>query len=152
MPADRYWEFEDGQVNFGRMGAAKSDLARLAVMEYALVFGNDWYVLPVTLDVNALYKVDRFTVRDNFGIVVPIPPARNLDGSQWTMFELTVARNANAPRARLNDCLYLCPSVETLESQPLEHVLMMRDEIGQHGLGDRETSPGQLGRTARPTL
>ncbi|MEO7854407.1 MAG: hypothetical protein ABIR94_19475 [Rubrivivax sp.] len=145
MPADRYWEFEDGQVNFGRMGAAKSDLARLAVMEYALVFGNDWYVLPVTLDVNALYKVDRFTVRDNFGITVPIPPARNLDGSQWTMFEMTVTPSANAPRARLNDCLYLCPSVETLESPPLEHVLMMRDEMANMVWGIEKRVQGASG-------
>lgn len=145
MPADRYWEFEDGQVNFGRMGAAKTDLARLAVMEYALVFGNDWYVLPVTLDVNALYKVDRFTVRDNFGIEVPIPPARNLDGSQWTMFEMTVQPNANAPRARLNDCLYLCPSIETLESPPLEHVLMMRDEMANTVWGIEKRVQGSSG-------
>ena len=145
MPADRYWEFEDGQVNFGRMGAAKSDLARLAVMEYALVFGNDWYVLPVTLDVNALYKVSRFTVRDNFGITVPIPPARNLDGTQWTMFEMSVQPNANAPRARLDDCLYLCPSVETLEGPPLEHVLMMRDEMANMVWGIEKCVQGASG-------
>ncbi len=59
MPADRYWEFEDGRVNFGMLGAAKNDLARLAVLEYALVFGNDWFTLPVTLPVNALYRVAR---------------------------------------------------------------------------------------------
>ncbi len=145
MPADRYWEFEDGQVNFGRMGAAKSDLARLAVMEYALVFGNDWYVLPVTLDVNALYKVDRFTVRDNFGIVVPIPPARNLDGSQWTMFEMSVRSGANAPRRRLDDCLYLCPSLDTLEGAPLEHVLMMRDEMANMVWGIEKRVQGTSG-------
>jgi len=68
-------------------------------------------------------------VRDHFGIVVPIPPARNLDGTQWTMFEMSVQPGANAPRARLNDCLYLSASVETLEGPPLEGMLMMRDEV-----------------------
>jgi hypothetical protein len=131
MPADRYWEFEDGRVAFGLMGAAKSDLARVAVLEYALVFGNDWFVLPLTLPVNALYKVDQggFVVTDNFGFQAVIPPARNLDGTQWTMYEMSVAEGANAPRARLDDILYLCPSVETIESPPLEHVLVMRDEM-----------------------
>lgn len=129
MPADRYWEFEDGQVNFGAIGAAKSDLARLAVLEYALVFGNDWYLLPVTLPVNALYKVAEFGVRDNFGIEVPIPPARNLDGSQWTMFEMSVKAAALAPRPRLDDCLFLCPALHAQQGPPLEHVLMMRDEM-----------------------
>src|SRR5678816_4856375 len=68
MPADRYWEFEDGRVNFGMLGASKIDLARMAVIEYALVFGNDWFTLPITLPVGALYQVERLEVRDNFGI------------------------------------------------------------------------------------
>lgn len=129
MPADRYWEFEDGRVNVGAIGAAKSDLARLAVLEYALVFGNDWYLLPVTLPVNALYKVAEFSVRDNFGIEVPIPPARNLDGTQWTMFEMSVQPSPFAPRPRLDDCLFLCPALHAHEGPPLEHVLLMRDEM-----------------------
>ena len=86
MPADRYWEFEDGRVNFGMTGAAKSDLARLAVLEYALVFGNDWFVLPLTLPTNALYRVSTFTVRDNFGIDLPIPPAG------WNLYEMSLGR------------------------------------------------------------
>lgn len=129
MPADRYWEFEDGQVNFGAIGAAKSDLARLAVLEYALVFGNDWYLLPVTLPVNALYKVAEFSVSDNFGIEVPIPAARNLDGTQWTMFEMSVKAQPLAPRPRLDDCLFLCPALHALQGPALEDVLMMRDEM-----------------------
>lgn len=129
MPADRYWEFEDGKVNFGRMGAAKSDLARLAVMEYALVFGNDWFVLPVTLPVNALYKVERFNITDNFGISVPIPPGANLDGSQWTMFEMSTQPSPQLPRTRLDDCIYLCPALHSREGPPLEQVSLMRDEM-----------------------
>ena len=129
MPADRYWEFEDGQVNFGRLGAAKSDLARLAVMEYALVFGNDWFVLPVTLPNNALYRVADFSVTDNFGITIPIPPARNPDGTPWTLFGMSTKAGANGVRAKLNGALYLCPALETQEGPPLEHVLMMRDEM-----------------------
>lgn len=129
MPADRYWEFEDGKINFGRMGAAKSDLARLAVMEYALVFGNDWFVLPVTLPVNALYKVERFNITDNFGITVPIPPGANLDGSQWTMFEMSTRPSPQLPRARLDDCIYLCPALHSREGPPLEQVSLMRDEM-----------------------
>jgi hypothetical protein len=145
MPADRYWEFEDGQVNFGAIGAAKSDLARLAVLEYALVFGNDWYLLPVTLPVNALYKVAEFSVRDNFGIEVPIPPARNLDGSQWTMFEMSVKPDPLAPRPRLDDCLFLCPRLQTQEGPPLEHVLMMRDEMANIAWGIEKKVQGTSG-------
>jgi hypothetical protein len=129
MPVDRYWDFEDGRVNFGMLGAAKSDLARIAVIEYALVFGNDWFTLPITLPVNALYKVEKLDVLDNFGIVVKIPPAKNLDGTQWTMFEMSVGASPVVTRPRLTDRLYLCPAVSALEGPALEHVLMMRDEM-----------------------
>jgi hypothetical protein len=129
MPADRYWDFEDGRVNFGMLGAAKSDLARIAVIEYTLVFGNDWFTLPITLPVNALYKVEKLDVLDNFGIVVKIPPAKNADGTQWTMFEMSVGASPVLARPRLTDRLYLCPAVSALEGPALEHVLMMRDEM-----------------------
>lgn len=146
MPADRYWEFEDGRVNFGMLGASKIDLARMAVIEYALVFGNDWFTLPVTLPVNALYHVEKFTVRDNFGIEVPIPPATNPDGSQWTMYEMSVKpASALAARPRLADRLYLCPSVSALEGPSLEHVLLMRDEMANLVWGVEKRVQGTSG-------
>ena len=145
MPADRFWEFEDGRVNFGMLGAAKSDLARVAVLEYALVFGNDWYVLPATLPSNALYRVSSFVVTDNFGEDVNIPPASNLDGTQWTMFEMSVNANSPVPRQRLDDILYLCPAADTLEGPPLEHVLMMRDEMANLVWGIEKRVQGSSG-------
>jgi hypothetical protein len=145
MPADRYWEFEDGRVNFGMLGAGKNDLARLAVLEYALVFGNDWFTLPVTLPVNALYRVQKLDVLDNFGITVKIPPARNVDGTQWTMYEMSVAQDPLVPRARLDDILYLCPGTKTLEGPPLEHVLMMRDEMANMVWGIEKRVQGTSG-------
>ena len=150
IPVDRFWEFEDGRVNFGMLGAAKSDLTRVAVLEYALVFGNDWYLLPVTLPTNALYKVSTFVVTDNFGVEVPIPAARNVDGSQWTMFEMSVRNEANAfigaaPRKRLDDILYLCPAAATLEGPPLEHVMMMRDEMANMVWGIEKRVQGSSG-------
>jgi hypothetical protein len=137
MPADRYWEFEDGRVNFGMLGAAKSDLARLAVLEYALVFGNDWFVLPLTLPANALYRVTTFTVLDNFGIELPIPPA---DGNIYEM-----SLTAGAPVERLANTLYLCPKLDTLEGPPLEHVLMMRDEMANLVWGIEKRVQGTSG-------
>ena len=145
MPADRYWEFEDGRVNFGMLGAAKSDLARIAVIEYALVFGNDWFTLPITLPVNALYHVEKLDVLDNFGIVVKIPPAQNLDGTQWTMYEMSVSANPLVPRPRLTDRLYLCPAVSALEGPPLEHVLVMRDEMANMVWGIEKRVQGTSG-------
>ncbi|MEN9890445.1 MAG: hypothetical protein RLY78_740 [Pseudomonadota bacterium] len=127
MPADRHWSFEDGRVNFGAIGAGRGDLARLALLEYALAWGHDWYVLPLTLPVQSLWQVGRLTVRDNFGLGVEIPPARNPDGTPWSLYALS--RQGPAAASGGGDPLYLCPSLQAQEGPPLEQVLLMRDEM-----------------------
>ncbi len=52
------------------------------------------------------------------------------------------------PRPRLDDILYLCPALKTLEGPPLEHVLMMRDEMANMVWGIEKTRAGHLGRAA----
>ncbi len=64
MPAERYWEFEDADVNFAGAEAGVTDLLRLTVTEFALTFGNDWFIVPVRLPVGGLYDVSAFEVTD----------------------------------------------------------------------------------------
>src|SRR5262245_14842313 len=47
MPADRYWQLEEGSVDVSAIEAQPSDLARLCLAEFALVSGDDWLVIPV---------------------------------------------------------------------------------------------------------
>jgi hypothetical protein len=126
MPADRYWEFEDARVNFAAVEAAPKDLARMVLTEFALAYGNDWFVLPVELPVGALYKVSKFTVLDSFGIQFAVKPSQNTDGTPWCMYELTA--KGGAPK--LADMVYL-PAVvsNALEGPPLELVFLVRDEM-----------------------
>src|SRR5690606_13974769 len=49
MPADRYWEFEDARVNLGALDAGPTDLGRLLLVEYGLVYGPDWWVVPLEI-------------------------------------------------------------------------------------------------------
>ena len=46
MPNTRWWAFEDGKTNFGDIDAATTDLAKLMFLEFALVYSNDWFVIP----------------------------------------------------------------------------------------------------------
>ena len=149
MPSDRYWEFEDGRVNFGMIGAAKTDLARIAVIEYALVFGNDWFTLPITLPVNALYQVEKLDVRDNFGIIVKIPPAKNSDGSQWTMYEMSVSvEPARGPSAPDRQVVPVSGGVSARRSSARARADDARRD-GQHGVGHREARAGHVRRAVR---
>lgn len=72
----RWWAFEDGQVNFGAMDVAKPDLSKLLLMEFALIYGDDWFSVPAPVDVGSLVKVDQLTVRNVFGDVTNVYPAR----------------------------------------------------------------------------
>ena len=78
MPAERYWEFEDGNVNFAGAEAGVTDLLRMTVIEFAVTFGNDWFVVPVRLPVGALYRVNGFAITDSFGIIAPAKEIVNL--------------------------------------------------------------------------
>jgi hypothetical protein len=61
------------------------------------------------------------------------------------MYEMSVSANPLVPRPRLDDILYLCPSVKTLEGPPLEHVLMMRDEMANMVWGIEKCVQGTSG-------
>ena len=47
MPNPRWWQFEDAAVDLGTFRAQATDLAKIVVAEFALVYGNNWLVVPV---------------------------------------------------------------------------------------------------------
>jgi hypothetical protein len=126
MPADRWWEFEDAATNLGALDAGPTDLGRLLLVEFALVFGTDWFVVPIDLPVGSLFRVLECNVRDTFGVVTPVGPSRNTDGSRWSMFELTAPDDP----PHLRDLFFLAPTLpRSLDGDPLEEVALFRDEM-----------------------
>src|SRR3989442_9673813 len=67
MPSTRWWNFEDGLTDFGNLQADKVDLAKLLVMEFALLGADDWFQLPLPLEVGSLSTVTTLIVTDTFG-------------------------------------------------------------------------------------
>ena len=122
-PADRFWEFEDANVNFGIVDAGPTDLARLAMVEFALVYGNDWFILPLRMPVGSIFRTTTFTVRDTFGVETIIGPSTNSGTPRWSAFTIGGGR---APAG----ALFLAPTlVDTIESPPIEEVALFRDEM-----------------------
>ena len=86
MPADRFWEIEDATVRFGGLDTGRTELARMLLAEFALTFGNDWFVVPVDLPVGSVTAIDSFRVTDSFG--VPTDVSRSAPpGGGFRMFE-----------------------------------------------------------------
>jgi hypothetical protein len=131
MPAARFWEVEDGSVDLGAIDAAADDLARLLVMEFALVYGNDFFVVPVRLPVGSVSSVASLVVTDSFGVRTLVDSAEVADGGAgtWSMYRLSSDRRVSASRAQVPNEFLLAPALgQHLEGDPVEEVLFMRDE------------------------
>jgi hypothetical protein len=143
MPADRYWQFEDGQVNLGRLDAQPHDLARLCVAEFGMIYGNDWLVVPLNVPAASLTTVIEVAYTDTFGERTSIPRAEdaNLAGS-FCMFEMSV-RGAGGTAA---PGLLVAPTaLGTLEGRALEEVLLLRDEMANMAWAVERVVQGRSG-------
>lgn len=138
-PADRYWEFEDARVHFGGMAAGPTDLTRMLLMEFSLVFGNDWFVVPLRLPVGAFFRTTAFTVIDTFGVVTSVARSRDASGTPWGVFELS---GSGAAR----DHFFLAPTLgQSLEGESVEEVALFRDEMANLAWGVERRVQGPSG-------
>jgi len=130
MPFTRWWTFEDGTTNFGGIKPGTTDLAKLLLMEFGLVYANDWFLTPFRLQAGSLSRVKGLAVANVFGERFWIDPAgKGLDDQweTWRMFALNVKGDATVPA----DLALLLPSStpKIQEGPPLEEIALMRDEM-----------------------
>jgi len=128
MPNARFWDFENGTIDFGDLKPDKRDLARLALMDFMLVHANDWFMLPVDMPVGGTYQLDSLIVHDVFGVDTLIPRADQeaLGPGTWTMFSTTLAGTAQTAG------WFLLPPTAGAALQAgrvLEEVRFARDEM-----------------------
>ncbi|MCP4448556.1 MAG: hypothetical protein GY811_24950 [Myxococcales bacterium] len=143
MPADRFWEVEDSSVRFGGLSTGRTDLARLLLSEFALTYGNDWFVIPVDLPVGSICEVDSLVVRDTFGEETTVESVNRENQSGWQMFNLSAEPSA---ASRVQNLFFLPPVLlETQESVPLEEVAFIRDEMANVVWGIERTVASEIG-------
>ena len=133
MPASRWWQFEDGRIHFGAVEAGTRDLARLLLMEFALVYGNDFFIVPIDVEVGSLCRIDSLVVTDSFGERTLIRPSAASDQGEepWRMFSLTQAPGVGGARpASPGELLFVPPVLgPSLHGPTIEEVVLMRDEM-----------------------
>ena len=140
MPNTRWWAFEDGQTNFGDVDASSTDLAKLLFVEFALVFGNDWFVVPCTLPAAAIATIRGLVVTNVFGERLWVDAAGGGGQAQrqpWSMFTIDRAGDRSAAA---DPSLVLLPTASKIqEGAPIEEVALIRDEVANMVWGIERT-------------
>ena len=79
MPDTRWWKFEDNKTSFGDIKPSTTDLAKLLLIEFGLVFANDWFLIPFRLPIGSLSAIKGLIVDNNFGETFWIESAEQTD-------------------------------------------------------------------------
>ena len=122
----------------------------MLTVEFATVFGNDWWSVPVPAHFGSLVSVRSLVVRDTFGESILIEPteqaAAGRSTAPWRMFRQSDAELA-AGAGPAPGVLLLVPVIAgALEGDALEDVLLLRDEMANLAWAVERVVEGADGR------
>lgn len=144
MPKPRWWEMEDGAVNFGNINVKTTDLPTLLLIEFALIYGNDWLLIPYPMEVNTLCQIKGIMITDVFGYntFIPAMDASNSDPwKKWALF-----RHGGDLSKTSIPSFYLAPTLlKSIENEPIESLSFLRDEMANLVWAFENIIPGALG-------
>jgi hypothetical protein len=147
MPAHRHWEVEDGRVNFASVQAGTTDIVRMLLTDFALVYGEDWFIVPLQVPVGSVVTIESMRVRDTFGVVSDVEPtlrANVINEFQrpWSMYRTTAVSGEPLDL----DTLFVPPTLGiTTAGTPIEEVAFFRDEMANVVWAVERTTPSPLG-------
>jgi len=130
MPNTRWWTFEDSRTSFGAINAGTKDLAQLMLLEFGLLYANDWFLFPLTLPIGVSTRIQGLAVTNVFGERIWIEAAgrgQDEDWQRWNMYTHTVYGDDNVQADMRAILLPTVPKIQ--ESRPLEEVAFIRDEM-----------------------
>jgi len=128
MPNPRFWSFEDKKMDIGKVKRTKINYLQAMMMEFAFIYSNDWFIIPLQQKIGTLRKINQIKTIDSFGIINFAKPA--IDYSQrnigWEVFTLSKTDDENS-----DGTLFYMPNTvyKGLESDPLEKISFIRDEL-----------------------
>jgi hypothetical protein len=148
MPDTRWWTFEDARTNFGDISPATTDLAKLLLIEFGLVYANDWFLFPLPLPVGTTTRIRGLAVTNVFGERIWVEAAgrgQDEDWQRWSMFTLAVQGDEEVAA---DTRFLLLPTVPKIQQGgPLEEVMLIRDEMANMAWGIETWVPLADGRS-----
>lgn len=150
MPNTRWWAFEDQRTNFGDIKPDTTDIAKLLLMEFGLVYANDWCLIPITVEtwmpttsvpeghpysVNnhisaSVFNVKGMMVTNVFGERFWIKAAGSDKADAWQHWSMFTLKHKGNPAMPDDHSLLLLPTASKVqEGKPYEQVVLIRDEL-----------------------
>lgn len=153
-PNRRLWEFENRRVQFNDWrNDDTTALASSVILQYTLMYSNDWMIVPLETEVGCVLNVDSIEVKDSFGrtftIRDSVEQADDRKGNYWEkehsfIHQWAMFTNADCDAYRFNDFnsdhgLLLPPTLQRVEQgAPVEEVQFLRDEMANMVWGIEE--------------
>jgi hypothetical protein len=147
MPNPRWWQFEDAAVDLGGFRAQATDLAKIVVAEFALLYGNNWLVVPYRQPIGTLAEIEGVVLTDVFGRRTLVEAATPSSGGKWTSWDLfSLSPGATVAAPPLPQHLFLPAGFgKVQEAPPHETVALVRDESANMVWGVERRVPDGLG-------
>lgn len=145
MPNNRYWEMEDRKTDFGDININTTDIAQLLYAEFGMIYSNDWFIIPFEMQSGTIADVKGIVVTDVFGERTFIRAAGSHPSEawqKWDMYRVSIDRNESETAKSLLMLPVVCKS---LESEPLETVKLIRDEMANMVWAVEATIPAENG-------
>lgn len=150
MPQPRYWECEDASIDLGAVDAPAAELGRTAMLQLAMVYGNDVFMAPVTVPAGGLSGMVLLQVSDTFSdlfgptTLTPATRAGLASGRGWALWAPTAA---GAPQP----WLFVPPALAApLISDAVEEAVFTRDEMANRVWAIAQSITGADGRRRAP--
>lgn len=150
MPHPRWWQFEEGAVNFGAVDPATSDLGKLLFLEHLLLYSNDWFVFPYRVRAGSNALVRGLSVTNVFGERFWIKPTGDDDTQDWKgwgLFANSSTENVNDNSDRHVTVLPTSGKIQDSEAQEVQWLI--RDEISNTVWAIEQYVRGPDGRVFR---
>ncbi len=146
MPNSRFWDFELAGTDLGSIIPDRRDLARLAVMDFALLHANDWFMIPIDMAPGELYQLDQLVVHDVFGVATIVPRAdrETAAAGKWSLFTTSIVGQPTAMTADF----FVLPSSAASANQPgivIEEVMFTRDDMANMAWALEQLTENALG-------
>jgi hypothetical protein len=144
MPNTRWWAFEEGRTNFGDVKPDTTDLAKLMLVEFGLIYANDWFVIPFKLPRGCIARVSGMAVTNVFGERTWIKAAGR-DWQRWGMFLPTVKGGKDG----LTDTsLLLLPTAPLIhDGELMDDIFLIRDDVADMVWGVEKSVPLPTGES-----